>query len=511
MIIPGNSRRTLADWIPDRDNEQNGITGLATYDFPFFDDTPLSDLRMRFIGSRQQNIEDSIADTDGISVPDQYFDLRRNSKQSSFEAYVERPDVGRFDFRAGFFYYKEEIDTDLCFDVNSIAIGFDLGYDALVTTESLAGYGEAGFRILPNLRIFGGARWTNDEKSADQTNHSYINNAQGDNSITSECGGRFLTLTKTGSVREVTLPEDTRQITENYPGFTPTAGFEWQMTDTATLGFNVTRGFKAGGFPLVVDASNALANVTYDSEFTMEYEVSLKQEIFDGRLRLNTTLFWTEYDPFQICQIAGPIFFCRSDGNATLRGLEVEATATPIDGLQLNGFFNLLDARVNDFQIVDPTIRLCNGTDPVTGVCYSYDSGQQRPVDVSGNYLPRAPAWAGSIGVQYEFDVGRWGFVTPRFQTQFQGDTYFRVFNNDDLDLQKAYFKFDTTLNWRSEDDRYFTEFFVYNLTNQTILNSQFIGSFNTGGQVLGQYQPPRLYGIKFGINYVSDWLAEML
>jgi iron complex outermembrane receptor protein len=129
---------------------------------------------------------------------------------------------------------------------------------------------------------------------------------------------------------------------------------------------------------------------------------------------------------------------------------------------------------------------------------------------VSGNNLSKSPAWAGAFGVQYEFDVGRWGFFTPRFQTQFQDTTYYRVFNTD-FDSQEPFIKYDAKIMWRSEDDRFTAEVFGVNLSDEDVLNSVVIGSQLTGGAGFGQYQAPRTYGVRLGINYVSDWLAEML
>jgi iron complex outermembrane receptor protein len=303
-------------------------------------------------------------------------------------------------------------------------------------------------------------------------------------------------------------PPGPRSRTEDYQGVTPTGGLEWDVTESSTLGVSVTKGFKAGGFPIVVNPDLIGLDDPYDSEVTWEYEFTSKNEFLDGRLRLNGTLFWVEYDPFQVCQFNGPAFFCNSNGSATIRGVELEYIVTPLEGLQINGHFNWLDARINNFQIIDPTVRVCLQPD-----CPTRENPPQAgfpiPEDVSGNQLTRSPAWAGSIGVQYEFDFGRWGYVTPRFQTQFQGKTYYRVFNTD-FDSQDPFAKYDAKLSWRSEDERFTAEVFGVNLSDEDILNSVFTGSQVTGGQALGQYQPPRTYGVKVGVNYVSDWLGDL-
>ncbi len=504
---PEDARDVYNEIAPDRNNESTGITGTGTWDLPLFQDTPVSDLRLGFVSSWQQTIEDIVYDFDGTNIPEQYLDTHRNSKQKSVEAYLERPDVGRWDFRTGFYWLKEDISSKVCFDNSGVATAGDFDYNGTIRTESLAGYGEGGIRFFDNLRGYAGLRWTRDKKSVDELFYQVIpitSNLSPLNEF-GACGQYTRSIIRRGQ-RLLPREPGPKKSQEEYEGYTPMVGFEWQVTDTATLGFSVTRGFKSGGFPIVVNPDLTGLDQPYDSEFTWEYELTSKNELFDGRLRLNSTLFWTEYDPFQVCQFNGPAFYCNSNGSATIRGLEFEWIATPIEGLQLNGFFNWLNARINNLDVIDPTERVCLQVACPDGP----QAGFPLPQDVSGNNLSRSPSWAGSLGVQYELDVGRWGFFTPRFQTQFQDTTYYRVFNTD-FDSQEPFIKYDAKIMWRSEDDRFTAEVFGVNLTDEDVLNSVVIGSQLTGGQGFGQYQPPRTYGVRVGINYVSDWLDEML
>jgi iron complex outermembrane receptor protein len=130
--------------------------------------------------------------------------------------------------------------------------------------------------------------------------------------------------------------------------------------------------------------------------------------------------------------------------------------------------------------------------------------------DVTGNEQPKAPSYAGSLGIQYEFDLGPRGFLIPRIQSQFQGRTFYRVFNRDEFS-NEDFIKYDAKLTWRSENERYALELYGVNLTDEEVLNSLFVGSTFTGGQVLGQYQPPRTYGVKLSVNYVADWIEDLL
>jgi iron complex outermembrane receptor protein len=529
VCTPSDVRDTYLDFVSDRDNHQNGLTGLGTYDIPLFQDTPFSDLRLGVVGGWQQTAEDWVYDFDGTNVPDQFLDLARNAHQYSIEAYIERPDVGRWDFRTGVYYLDESIDTHVCFDINGPIVGNDFQYRGQIGTKSIAGYGEAGFRITENLRVYGGARWTQDTKDNDEKFQSVsvifaeqggINSPLNDPTA---CGRQTQSIIEQGQFLQEPVAGPDGKKTQNYQGLTPMGAVDWQVTDTSTLSFSVTRGFKSGGFPTVVNPGLVTLDNAYDSEFTMEYELTSKNEFWDGRIRLNATAFWTEYDPFQVCQFNGPAYLCDSNGSATIRGIEIEGLVTPIEGLQLNGFFNWLDSRINNMQLIDPTIRGCvTPTCPSVGEPPSSNQFTILPVDVSGNRLTRSPEWALAFGAQYEFDFGRWGFFTPRFALQAQGLTYYRVFNSyDDTpkrpglqyftdDKQDPFVKYDAKIMWRSEDDRFTAEVFGVNLSDEDVLNSVVVGSQFSGGQALGQFQPPRTYGIRLGINYISDWLPEL-
>jgi iron complex outermembrane receptor protein len=509
-VNSNDPRESYADVKNNRNNRQEGGTGLLNWDMPFWSDGSLSDMRFAMVGSWQRNKTDSTTDFDGTNIPSQRFDLARDAEQRSVEFYFERPDVDWWDYKTGFFYYHEKIDSELCFDSRGTSLQVDVNSLTEVTTTSYAGYGEIAVRPVENLRIQGGVRYTNEKKRVFQLNRRFEPgrpNAPGEMLVPpGGCGRRIIdevgvraNVTSGGLNQFPPIKTD-----DTFAGWTPRFNIEWQVSDTSSLGFSATRGFKSGGFPLGVE-ENLTPDLqdSYNSEKVWSYELTSKNVLFDGLLTLNLTGFWTEYDPFQICQFSGPLFFCRSDGSATIRGIEIEFFADPIEGLQINGFFNYLDSRVNDFQIIDPSERECPVNNP--NCVNPQPSAIPTPTDVSGNELPKAPEWQGALGIQYTLDMGRFGFLTPRFQTQYSGKTYFRVFNKNEF-AQGDYIKFDAKLSWRSDDDRFFAETFITNITDKDVINSEIVGPQFTGGQVLGQYQPPRTWGFRVGITHTAGW-----
>jgi outer membrane receptor for Fe3+-dicitrate len=200
--------------------------------------------------------------------------------------------------------------------------------------------------------------------------------------------------------------------------------FTWRVTDTSHLTIGAARGFKPGGFNLnslssqdfkkcaqfAIDFGIPCPLLQFNEETVWQYQALSKNQLFDDTLDLNLTLFWTRYSNYQACQITSNGFLCTSGGDALLRGVEIETKWEPITGLRVNANFDFLDTSVDKFKIIDPTIRI--------------DDEQNRfalELDVSGNQLPRSPKFAVNTGIQYEFELGPYGFLTPR--AQFPGRT----------------------------------------------------------------------------------------
>jgi len=480
------------------DNDSKGVTGILNWDLPFFEGSSLwSDMRLGAVGGWLGTSEYNLLDVDNTNAPSSYFEQDRGASQGSVEVFLERPDVDRFQFKVGGFYFRETVDTEFCLD------GYDEGTTSDVhglqdlRNSNWAVYGSAGYRIFDSLRLHGGIRYTEEEKRASQTNTTFNNAPLGQpGNWSGGCGTKYRTLLKSRFNPRI-LNAFTTDRDETWSKPTPHAGLDWQVTDTSTVAFNYSTGFKAGGFPLGFDPGLELAGVVetvYNAEEVTEFEVSLKNQFLDNRLTANVTLFWTDYDPFQVCQIIGALYRCDSNGQATSRGIELEFTYMPIDGLVFNGHVNYLDATIDRFWLEDPTRRTPTGQFEPT----------PPPENVSGNRLPKAPEFAGSLGVQYEWDLGRWGRITPRAQAQGQSRTYFRVFNTEQFS-QSPFIKMDLSLDWVSEDDRYTIRGFVNNVNDVDVINFLFVGPQLLGAPTSAYYLPPRTWGIRLGVNFTSD------
>ena len=97
---------------------------------------------------------------------------------------------------------------------------------------------------------------------------------------------------------------------------------------------SATRGFKSGGF----NPHRAGAREGFNPEFAWSYEGGLKRTMAGGRVRVNTAVFYNDYQDLQVQSFLRPgVIDISNAASATIRGIEVEAAAAAGRGMQLAG------------------------------------------------------------------------------------------------------------------------------------------------------------------------------
>jgi iron complex outermembrane receptor protein len=199
-----------------------------------------------------------------------------------------------------------------------------------------------------------------------------------------------------------------------FHAWTPRASLQLQASPDTFLYVSATRGFKSGGFN---PTSNAPGRA-FDPEFAWSYEVGVKQTMAQGRVRVNTAAFVTDYKDLQVQAFLRPgVTDISNAASATISGVEVEAAASVWHGLQLAGHVAWLEAAYDRYVAV--------GLGGVTR-------------DAAGHRLNNAPRWSGSNSAIYELAAGATGTVSVRGDVSWQSRVFFTPFN-DAIDAQEAY------------------------------------------------------------------------
>jgi iron complex outermembrane receptor protein len=165
------------------------------------------------------------------------------------------------------------------------------------------------------------------------------------------------------------------------------------INDQVTVYAGVDRGFRLGGI-------NNLGQPNYDTEIALNYEIGLKGLFLDNTLRLNATMFLTDYDGYQVVQYNSEAFtFIVQNADVIGQGVELDAQWAPAPGLELGASVAWNDTYYDSFVGAPcDNYQLAFGTcpnDPVAGA-----------QDLTDKQLSAAPEWVGNLRAEYTTGLG---------------------------------------------------------------------------------------------------------
>jgi iron complex outermembrane receptor protein len=332
------------------------------------------------------------------------------------ELRLASPGDQRFRYVLGAFYFDQKAKTDRVVALGPGFGGPPEGVDAAVQDSSVdstntALFVNANYDISDRLTVSGGLRYTDEEKDA--VIKQFV----------------FPGFGLAESVDEV-MDRD-----EDY--FTATANIQYQFNSDVLGYFTYSRGYKGGGFN--VDLIANLSDLPYEEETVDSFELGLKSDLLDGRLRLNLAAFRAEYDDYQVFQFqfnpdSGTTTLLISNAaSVTTQGIEIEGHALLHDNFDLNFGLGITDATFDDFP---------GGATSDTG----------EPINVAGNAVPRAPDLTANITGRYHFNAGSMSGVASLNYT-YRDDQFFNPDNRENshqsgYGLVNASFDFNISDQW---------------------------------------------------------------
>ncbi|MGE3533036.1 MAG: TonB-dependent receptor [Steroidobacteraceae bacterium] len=188
------------------------------------------------------------------------------------------------------------------------------------TTQSYAIFGQGTFKFTDIFSATAGLRWSHDDKDLFVLR-----------------GGR-----------------GTAAASDSWGSVTPKVGLEQQWTPDFMTYVSAAKGFKAGGFVDVLSGNPAVLNngvYSFLPENLWTYEGGFRSEFMDRRIRLNGTVFYTDYKDIQVQQsITVPVVAVITSnlGIATVKGVELEAVVAVTNNLTLKANYGYLDAKYDD-------------------------------------------------------------------------------------------------------------------------------------------------------------------
>ncbi len=266
---------------------------------------------------------DTLDDFDTTPIPFFTNNTIGKIKQFSQEAQIFGK-TGDFGWIAGLFYFHEYGSER--FNV----FGGAVDYNGQVDHKSFAPFAQLNLDVTPDLRITTGLRYTSDKRAV--TTHNLA-------------GG--LCATNPALVSDASTCSATREKSNSYLSYTLSADYRF---GPSLFGYaRTSMAHKSGGF------NKTTANLeSFDPEKVTDYEIGLKTDLLDRKLRINAAAFIAYYSnmqrPITSDATGVPVALTQSIGKSRIPGAELEVVAVPVGGLELSGTIGVIDPKYVDFS-----------------------------------------------------------------------------------------------------------------------------------------------------------------
>jgi iron complex outermembrane receptor protein len=400
-------------------------------------------------------------DVDSQPIDTLGFDQFGASEQEQFtqEFRITSPEDGVITYVAGLFYFDQEVkrrfrrDFEIVPGSPGIAVA-----DMKVDTKNWAAFGEATWNFSDTWRLIAGVRYTEDELD--------------------------FVFSRTVEGLPIALPdpvEPTKGGTDE-DDVSGKLALQWDYSDQGMTYLSFAQGYKGPAFDMAFGA-DPIDLPRVDPETSDSWELGLKTSLFDGQVRLNAALFYSEYQDFQSqayfdpdgvppsCPDDNPgcnegddpgSFILINAGEVTTQGLEVDFLAQVTDNLRLSGGVAFIDAKIDSYP-GGP----CSGGQNFRGEC---PNGLQ---DLSGGDLPFSPKWKANLTASYILALDNSFDVVLKGSVRAQDEVLYSL-TQDENTIQDGYSIFDASVVFEDHSDRWDATIFVKNIGDEFYASSIF-------------------------------------
>lgn len=349
-------------------------------------------------------------------------------------------------------------------------------------STSKAVYAQLSYDLSEKWSVTAGARYTKDEKAA------LVRNGLIFDTVYPESGWIDGYIRPEGDLVPIVLDDE-----DDWSKFTPRIGLEYQANSDLMFFTSFSQGFKSGTFnPRATTAEPAANPEEVDS-----FEIGMKSEWLDNRLRANITLFSLDHkdrqyisvlpseDATELNQRLGNI------GTSDATGVEAEFTYLATESLMLSASFGFIDT---DFkEVID--------TNPDTG----------EEFDKSDSFsISNTPDYTFNLGVNYTIESTVGDFIVNA--SYYYRDDYV-LFEENSLLTQDGYGLTNVSVVWYSDDGNWNAGLHVKNLADEDYMvgGYQFVAPLDDGGYapglggdntLIGYYGDPRTVSFTVGYQF---------
>jgi iron complex outermembrane receptor protein len=366
--------------------------------------------------------------------------------------------AGPFQYVVGAYYSDQSLDT-----ASIATVGPDLQIypdevqgiiRADLTTESFALYGQGSYDFDDRWNLTVALRYSDESK---EVAHSQV-----------------------GDPFEILLPNQPLQrLSRSDSEVSPSASVTYRVREGLQAYASYGRGFKAGGYN--VFSISLTDTAEYEPETVDSYELGVKSQFADDRVRLNAALFYMEYQDLQVNQLVlengVPQFTTSNAASATSQGVEIELAAQLVEGLELDLAYGYTDATYDDFRNAN------------------FDGD-----DFSGNTLPEAAKHTVTTAINYRRGVGTGLELTARADLAYRSSVFFEPDNVPQYE-QGDYTLLGARLGIASADGRWGVTVWGRNLADEEYVVYRGDGVI-VPGQAIQTLGLPRTYGVELSVGF---------
>ena len=289
-------------------------------------------------------------------------------------------------------------------------------------TTVYAVYGQVEFDLSETLELALAARYDREERSVDNRVPNVANSGLNINLLNPLTGDAL-------PINPALAGGEIPNRRADFNQFQPKLTLNWAANDETNIYASYGVGFRSGGFNSVgtadtlnfwfnrgsdatlpgyfVDAQLQISD-EYDKEVSKTFEVGMKSELMDRRLRINAAWFNTDVEDNQFFEFfAGPFGLLRTVttiDDVTISGFEADVTFAATENLSIYGGLGLLDSEIK---------RNAN-----------------RPLS-EGNDVPQAPDRTANLGAQWVSSIASGVDLVARVDYQYVGETFFHTLQGE--------------------------------------------------------------------------------
>lgn len=500
LVVQPVLNNRLADWTPDNPmrSDDTYYEGSIRADYEIG-----STVKLTSISAYQHFEQDKFSDLDGSTAHAGEFHQTGHIGSFSQELRLAGDSEG-VRWILGGNYAHARVEDDLFDDLSELSITqpfqgqapffitippFDSSAaQTHQTLNTYAAFGNVEVDVAPHLTLIGGLRYTQANRDfrgctvvTDPNAATLINTLQ----VISQLAGINtapiipVNIGDCGSLSTLKRPEAfVDSLREHNLSFR--AGVNYKFDSGALLYASVNRGYKSGGFPVLLTLSNESFEAI-PQERVIAYEAGFKLPLAGRRLQFNGSAFYYDYQNKQlhgrtVDPIFGLIERLVSVPKGRVAGAEFSIDARPIDGLTLSIAGTYVDTKVLDYTGYN-----------AAGVL----------ADFHGSVFPNTSKYQLVGDSQYTFPVAEGaeaflggGFTYASAQSAtFGSDPDFRI---------RPYTLIDLRAGIQDPDVRWKASIWAHNVTNVYYWN----GVFQASDDIYRQPAKPATFGVSLSLRY---------